>query len=89
MGHGALHGPARARNVVLVDDGDTLIVGARRGRDTLGLVVNHHGERVGIECRYGIHHTVQKSLSRQGVQHLRLAGTHTGALTRGEDDCGA
>ena len=70
--HGALHGSPGAGNVVLIDDGDTLIVGAGRFGDSFRLLVHDHGQRFRVERRHGVHHTVQKRLSGQSVQHFRL-----------------
>ena len=86
--HGALHGSPGAGNVVLIDDGDTLIVGAGRFGDSFRLAVHDHGQRFRVERRHGVHHTVQKRLSGQSVQHFRLVGTHAGALTRRKNNRG-
>ena len=87
--HGALHGSSGAGNVILVDNGDTLIVGAGRFGDSFRLVVHDHGQRFRVERCHGIHHTVQKRLSSQSVQHFRLVGTHAGTLTRRKNNRGA
>ena len=87
--HRALHGAAGSGDVVLVDDGDVLVVGACGFGDAFGLVVDHHGERIGVKGRHGVHDTVQERFAGQGVQHLRFVGTHAGAFARGKDDCGA
>lgn len=48
--HRALHGAAGSGDVVLVDDGDVLVVGACGFGDAFGLVVDHHGERIGVRA---------------------------------------
>ena len=87
--HCALHGAAGTGNVVLVHNGDLLVIGAGGFGDALGLEVHDHGQRVGIQGGHRIHDPVQEGLACKSMQHLRLVGTHAGTLAGGEDDgCG-
>ena len=89
LGHRALDGAAGAGDVVLVHDGDLLVIGAGGFGDALGLEVHDHGQRVGIQGGHRIHDPVQEGLACKSMQHLRLVGTHAGTLAGGEDDgCG-
>ncbi len=87
-GQGALHGAARAGDLVLVYEDRAGVELPDGVRDQVALVPDHHCHLRRLELASGGQRVPHHRLAAERMQDLRQRGLHAGALAGGKnDDC--